>query len=93
MSRRYIDIQRIIDVQTKLDQNGISYLSVTIKDSRSGDEITLRMTVNQAKILGEKIVEAEEKAVKMLKQAGYKEWPTRFILPDYPSSTESRSDS
>ena len=92
MSRSYIDIQRITGIETKIDENGIPYVTVTVVDRRTENEYTLRMTVDQAKVVGDKIVEAQKEAVGILKQAGYQAWPTRFILPDYPSPNDSRAD-
>ena len=92
MSRSYIDIQRIIGVQTKTDRNGVPYVSVILRESQSGGEITLRMNVNQAGIMGSKIVDAKREAVERLKEAGYNEWPPRFILPDYSRENERKTD-
>ena len=76
----------------KTDRNGVPYITITFIDSETGDEITLRMNVNQAKNVGSRIVEAEKQAVKTLKQRGYTNWPTRFIMPDYPHSNETRNE-
>jgi hypothetical protein len=79
VSRSYIDTRRIIGVETKIDKNGVPYITVIIEDRGTGDELTLRMNVNQAKRVSEKILEAEKEAVNILKKAGYEAWPTRFV--------------
>ena len=91
MSRSSIDVYGIRGVQTNSDETGIPYVTLTVETSEAGEEVTIRMNVNHTGTVASKLAEAEEEAVEMLHEAGYTEWPSRFILPEYPPGNETRT--